>query len=116
MFFLFTTYAATLQKNGMFYSCMLVTLNATHTTHLPIFLSLLPPLISYSGAPKQTERRRRSSFGGSTVQYHSLADSLGEKGKLPWKQGRARKQQSVDVPVLPMNVLDSSHLPEAVMS
>ena len=50
------------------------------------------------------------------MQYHSLADSLGDKGHLSWKPGRVRKQRSADVPVLPMNILDSNHLPEAVMS
>lgn len=53
--------------------------------------------------------RRRGSYTGSTVQYHSLADSIGEgHSQLP------RKQKSVEVPVLSMKVLDPKNLPTVV--
>ena len=61
-------------------------------------------------------RRRRSTFDGSTVQYHSLADSLGGLRQLPWKQRAESKQKVLEVPVLTMNILDSSQLPATVTS
>ena len=66
-----------------------------------------------SGASR---RRRRSTFDGSTVQYHSLADSLGGLRRPLWKQRAESKQKAVEVPVLTMNILDSSQLPATVTS
>ena len=54
------------------------------------------------------EKGRRATFGNSTTQYHSLADSLSGRGQLPWKQ--KKRAVTVDMPVLPMNVLKSSPL------
>ena len=57
-----------------------------------------------------------SSFDGSTVRYHSLADPLGGLGQLAWKQSAERRQKAVEVPVSTMNILDSSQLPATVTS
>ena len=57
---------------------------------------------------RTTKTRERSS---SAVQYHSLADSIG--GQLPRQH---KKQKSVEIPVLPMKVLDRNSLPPAVVS
>ncbi len=58
--------------------------------------------------------RRRRSHSGSTVQYHSLADSIsGGWSQLPQKHSR---HKSVEVPVLSMKVLDGKDLPPTVVS
>ena len=50
------------------------------------------------------ERGRRASFGSSTTQYHSLADSMsGGRGQFPKKRA-----SSVEIPVLPMSILKST--------
>ena len=51
-------------------------------------------------------RGRRASFGSSTTQYHSLADGIGGRSRLPRK-----RSLSLEIPVLPMNVLKSSPSP-----
>ena len=53
---------------------------------------------------KGKERGRRASFGNSTTQYHSLADSMGG-GRSQFPRKRA---SSVEVPVLPMSILKST--------
>ena len=55
-----------------------------------------------------------SSYDASTVQYHSLADSLGRLRKPLWKQRAEKRQKAVEVSVLTMNILDSSQLPATV--
>lgn len=52
---------------------------------------------------KEGGRGRRASFGNTTTQYHSLADSIGGRGQFP-KRPRKRAS-SVEIPVLPMTVL-----------
>ena len=54
------------------------------------------------------ERGRRASFGNSTAQYHSLADSMGGRSQLAWKQ--RKRASSVEIPVLPMSVFKPSPL------
>ena len=49
------------------------------------------------------EKGRRASFGNSTTQYHSLADGMSGRSQFPRK-----RSSSVEIPVLPMNVLKSS--------
>ena len=46
---------------------------------------------------------RRASFGNTTARYHSLADGLSGRGQLPRKRA-----SSVQIPVLPMNVLNNA--------
>ena len=53
-------------------------------------------------------RGRSATYGNSTTRYHSLAESLGGHGKLPWEQ--RKRASSVGMPVLPMTILHSSPL------
>ena len=86
-----------------------------------LYITLLTLIMIYIPMPHTKQSgasgwRRRSTLDGSTVQYHSLADSLGGLGQLPWKHRAENKQKAVKVPVLTMNILDSSQLPATVTS
>ena len=76
--------------------------------HMPLYAT--HPKSRASGR----RRRRMSSYDASTVQYHSLADSLGGLGRPLWKQRAEKRQKAVEVSVLTMNILDSSQLPATV--
>ena len=65
------------------------------------------------GARKRKRRRGEGEVGEiwhSTTLIITLADSLGARGRshLPW--GKRKRTSSVGMPVLPMNILHSSHL------
>ena len=54
------------------------------------------------GGGEGRERGRRASIGNGTTQYHSLADGMSGRSQFPRKRAA-----TVDVPVLPMNILKS---------
>ena len=60
------------------------------------------------GGGRGRGRGRRATYSNSTTRYHSLADSLGGRGQLPWEQ--RKRSSSVGMPVLPMSILHSSPL------
>lgn len=56
---------------------------------------------------------RASRLSGNTAKYHSHADSIGRSDLSP---KRLQHQKSVEIPILPMYVLDGNNLPPTVAS
>ena len=56
------------------------------------------------GGKRVGERGRQASFENSTTRYHSLVDGInGGRSQFPRKRA-----SSVEIPVLPMNILTST--------
>ena len=72
------------------------------------FLSASSLEFTRGSGKREREGGRRASFGNSTTQYHSLADSLGGQSQLPRK-----RTSSLEIPVLPMNILKSNPITQS---